>query len=90
MEAFLRKVCMAFQVTRPKDLYDPEGNKLEPMEVLLKFKEFRPAPVISEQGTEQITKIADARLAVNDYINSDTRFENSLKFLPIWTEAFII
>ena len=60
------------------------------MEVLLKFKEFRPAPVISEQGTEQITKIADARLAVNDYINSDTRFENSLKFLPIWTEAFII
>ncbi len=26
----------------------------------------------------------------NDFYNNESRFENSLKFLPIWAEAFVI
>lgn len=32
----------------------------------------------------------DKRAPMNDFISNETRFENSLKFTPIWLEAFII
>lgn len=30
------------------------------------------------------------RLAYNDFISNETRNENSLKFVPLWCEAFVI
>lgn len=30
------------------------------------------------------------RIAVNDFIQNENRQENSLKFLPIWMEVFVI
>lgn len=35
-------------------------------------------------------KRSDARLAHNDFFNLESRQENSLKYLPIWSEAFVI
>lgn len=32
----------------------------------------------------------DQRIAHNDFTTNDTRVENSLKFLPLWIEAFIL
>ena len=32
----------------------------------------------------------ETRISYNDYVTNEARFENSLKFLPIWCEAFVI
>ena len=45
---------------------------------------------IGESTTEFVGKSSDARLANNDFVNNESRFENSLKFLPIWSEAFVM
>ena len=45
---------------------------------------------MGEGSGTSISKSADTRLAHNDFFNSEARLENSLKFLPIWSEAFVI
>lgn len=37
-----------------------------------------------------VGKRSDARLAHNDFQGQESRQENSLKYLPIWSEAFVI
>lgn len=32
----------------------------------------------------------EKRIAINDFIQNENRNENSLKFLPIWIEAFVL
>lgn len=32
----------------------------------------------------------EKRIAINDFIQNENRQENSLKFLPIWIEAFVL
>lgn len=32
----------------------------------------------------------EQRIAYNDYVMNDNRLENSLKFIPIWLEAFLM
>ena len=33
---------------------------------------------------------SEKRIAVNDFLSNDNRVENSLKFLVMWLEAFLI
>jgi len=39
-------------------------------------------------GTDNVN--SEVRIAVNDFLSNDNRVENSLKFLVMWLEAFLI
>ena len=68
----------------------PEDEEnFEPMQILSKFLELR-LPATTGDNFAGISKRADARLAHNDFYNLESRQENSFKFLPIWSEAFVI
>lgn len=58
--------------------------KLDPTELESTFKAMK---VASVTVTEEVD---DQRLACNDFLASENRLENSLKFLPLWIEAFIL
>ena len=66
---------------------DPES--FEPMAILAKFSQLR-LDATTGDNYQGIGKRADARLAHNDFYNLESRQENSLKYLPIWAEAFVI
>ena len=58
------------------------------MAILQKFLELRLSATTGDNY--EVGKRADARLAHNDFYNLESRQENSLKYLPIWSEAFVI
>lgn len=58
--------------------------KLDPDELEAEFKGFKLASATSNQNDGEF------RMANNDFSSNDSRIENSLKFLPLWIEAFII
>lgn len=59
------------------------------MSILQKFTELRLSATTGDNYTG-VSKRSDARLAHNDFYNQESRQENSLKYLPIWSEAFVI
>ena len=59
------------------------------MDILQKMQELR-LPETFGDNYKEVKKIKDARLAHNDFLNLESRLENSLKYLPIWAEAFVI
>lgn len=68
----------------------PEDEEnFEPFAILNKFIELR-LEATTGDNYKGIGKRNDARLAHNDYYNLESRQENSLKYLPIWSEAFVI
>lgn len=75
---------------RTKDIIpEDEEEKFEPMQILQRFLGNRLAAT-TRDNHNGLGKRNDARLAMNDFYNNESRFENSLKFLPIWAEAFVI
>ena len=60
------------------------------MTLLELFKGAKLTSAIGESTAEFVGKSSDARLANNDFVNNESRQENSLKFLPIWSEAFVL
>ena len=76
---------------RPQDILSGEPEeKIDASRLLGIFKGLRLTTVIGESTTEFVGGSSDARLAHNDFVNNESRFENSLKFLPIWSEAFVM
>jgi len=63
---------------------------LDPHEVYERFANRRLPSALTEAGSDFISRKNDIRIASNDFVANDTRFENSLKFLPIWCEAFVL
>ena len=54
------------------------------------FKNKRLKSAANEVGSEFGPKKVDFRIAINDFASNDMRIENSLKFIPMWLEAFTI
>lgn len=74
---------------RPQDLVPADEENLEPMAILQQFINQR-LDATTGDNFAGISRRADARLAHNDFYNLESRQENSLKYLPIWSEAFVI
>jgi hypothetical protein len=74
------------------DLDSPvnDDDKLDPMEILAAFKARRLRSAATEVGSDFGDKQSEARIAINDFASNDMRIENSLKFIPMWLEAFLI
>lgn len=87
--AMLFKCKSAYGMRTSDIIPDDEEEKFEPMQVLQRFLKNRLARTTGD-NYEGIGRRSDARLALNDFYYSEARFENSLKFLPIWAEAFVI
>ena len=74
---------------RAKDLIPEDEDKINPMLILQQFMGHR-LDATSGDNFSGISRRPDARLAYNDFYNLESRQENSLKYLPIWSEAFVI
>ena len=74
---------------RAKDLLPEDEDKIEPMVILQQFLEQR-LDATTGDNFSGISRRPDARLAYNDFYNLESRQENSLKYLAIWSEAFVI
>ena len=89
-QATLMKTVNSYGV-RPQDIISDEPEAKVDAEKLYEiFKSLRLTSAIGESTTEFVGKSSEARLANNDFVNNESRFENSLKFLPIWSEAFVL
>jgi hypothetical protein len=67
-----------------------DDDKLDPMEILAAFKARRLKSAANEVGSDFGDKQSSARIAINDFASNEMRIENSLKFIPMWLEAFLI
>lgn len=54
------------------------------------YMEFVQMRIISAGKEAANVGIGEKRIAINDFIQNENRNENSLKFLPIWIEAFML
>ena len=89
-QAALAKAVNSYDV-RPQDILSGEPEeKIDPVALLGRFMGIRLTSAVGESTTEFVGSSSDARLANNDFVNNEARFENSLKFLPIWSEAFVL
>ena len=89
-QATLMKAVNSYGV-RPQDILTGEPEeKVDAVELLAMFMGIRLTSAKGESTTEFVGSSSDARLANNDFVNNESRFENSLKFLPIWSEAFVM
>ena len=84
----LLKVTNAYGI-RERDLLPEDEDNIEPMAILQRFIDQR-LDATTGDNYQGISRRADARLAHNDFFNIESRQENSLKYLPIWSEAFVI
>ena len=89
VQTSMAKTVNSYSV-RPEDILPKDDEKIDAMSVLSVFLHLRLSSMIGDSSSEFVSKSSDARLAHNDFNNNDARFENSLKFLPIWAEAFVI
>jgi hypothetical protein len=60
------------------------------MEILAAFRARRLKSAASAAGSDFGDQKSEARIAINDFASNDMRIENSLKFIPMWLEAFLI
>lgn len=67
-----------------------DDDKIEPQEIYDRFMAMRLKSAAGEVSGEFVGAKGEFRISVCDYTNNETRFENSLKFLPIWCEAFVV
>ena len=89
-QATLAKTVNSYSVRTEDILTGEPEQKFDPISLLELFKGSRLTSAIGESTSEFVGKSSDARLANNDFINNESRQENSLKFLPIWSEAFVL
>lgn len=63
---------------------------MDPEKLLEEFKSMR----LESAGKESSLSVANVddikRIVTTDFVGNEARYENSLKFLPIWLEAFIL
>jgi len=59
-------------------------TKISPYELESEFKQYKIPSITLTPGEDS------KRLPYCDFLSNETRLENSLKYLPIWIEAFII
>ena len=60
---------------------------VDPSKLLAEFKDMR---LLSAKTDNDKNSEDTARIPHTDFVTSESRYENSLKFLPIWLEAFVI
>jgi len=85
----LAKTAWAYGVDPNAFIKDNEDDSIDPEAVKDYFESMRLNSLIK---LNQLTapKNEEARLAVNDFNNKTNRSENALKFLPKWSEAFVV
>lgn len=66
-----------------------DQDNIDPFAIIDYFRQMRLTATTGD-NFHGVSKRSDARLAHNDFLNLESRMENSLKNLPIWSEAFVI
>ena len=72
-----------------QDIIPEDYDNIDPFGIMDYFRQLRLTATTGDNFAG-VGKRSDARLAHNDFYNLESRQENSLKYLPIWAEAFVI